>query len=308
MPRKRIYKTKAEKKEANRLKSARYYARNKEFVNAKRRKSFKFNPPPSSSSRGHIPKVEMVDDDTRYLLRTPPPSSSTSTSSSKHLNTLFPVFDTTYLTHSDELHQKPFSPYSHFERHESPASRYQVQSSMDLHTIRSSPDPLDVICQQNQRTETSSPEKGWKCSVKASETSQGRERVETSCEVPWKDELEACVKALRECYHSVGAPKRSEFLSMALDRHLESIRDHNYHDLLYDKHDILADIELRIIRLHERVYFRLPHDLERGISRLRDRTTDLRTNLGSMALTGLRSTEDLVEDFANGLFRPLQIS
>jgi hypothetical protein len=81
---------------------------------------------------------------------------------------------------------------------------------------------------------------------------------------------------------------------MLIARHLENIQDRNYNELIYDKYDIISEIELRIIRLHERIYFRAPDDEERRIRDLRERVSKLSTDLGSMALTSLCSTEDLL--------------
>ncbi|KAK7030446.1 hypothetical protein VNI00_014031 [Paramarasmius palmivorus] len=114
----------------------------------------------------------------------------------------------------------------------------------------------------------------------------------------WLAEAQVLLTALRTLYRSVGASKRREFLPKVLEHHLEHL-ERGYDSFIYDKHEELAEIEIELIHLYDRLYFR--HEVgARSVRRVQERITELRGDLGSMALRGLHSTEELVDDYRNG--------
>ncbi|KAK7045515.1 hypothetical protein VNI00_007347 [Paramarasmius palmivorus] len=275
MPRKRLYKTRAEKREAKRLKAARYYARNKDTLNAKRRKhsaaSKKFSEPTEIPTKGAESENEEV------LSTVVVPSSSTPRSQPRN------------------IYQRPCSPNSpiqQYERHDSP---HRDQDPVSLHPP-SSPDPLDVIHRPNRRPAAIGPENSTSYFYRTETIEPSPDLSKISADEAWQTEAQACLSSLTEVYQSVGASKRHEFLPKVVECHLRHIQNDGYNELIFDKHEAIWEIELRIIRLHERIYFRLPI-AERSLRRLRDRVTVLREDLGSMILY---SPDDLANDFNNG--------
>ncbi|ESK84385.1 hypothetical protein Moror_10156 [Moniliophthora roreri MCA 2997] len=119
----------------------------------------------------------------------------------------------------------------------------------------------------------------------------------------WVLEVMAQWDTLQHLYQSVGASHRSEFLPELYRAHVQNFVADGYSGLLQDNQQKIAGIELCLQELLDKVWFRYggTSDHTLHIQKLLDWTERTRTYLDEMIVIDITGTEELIQDYEQGL-------
>ncbi|KAK7024157.1 hypothetical protein VNI00_016535 [Paramarasmius palmivorus] len=294
MGRKRIHKTPEALRKANRLKSARHYARHKATINAKRRRGAE-NP--------HDPQEDI--------------GSSMDTEKGEGLS-----------DHAEQENHIPCKPQDeHGPLTQGVAKGYFALQLLDTPTRKLYEEDLDndeawdkawhanrvkIAYEQHRAAEKHKISHGLDHYLKNNYVSQGgytpiiRAEPETIDDNRplWVREYSALRDALREIYEKVGATNLNQYLICVYHLHIDNHMHNKHQDLIGENHDAVVDLEHQVAALHDKTRFRYGSmDESTGyFERFRDRLRRTAERLDDMWMSNAFGTARLIEDFEEGRF------